>query len=223
MSFALGDRTKHHHLLHCVWNRFRELNTARVGQLTSFTSIVTRTSDVRPELLFGTFECRECGSIARNISQQFRYTQVMLCYQQSHKQCLCISLQPQICSNKGCQNNRSWNLNVGKSKLVDSQQARAQEYHKDVPSGSMPRFIDVIMRHDVVDRCKPGDRVKFTGTLIVIPCVNKHIGRSCVRGTVQAHMDATAMGARTISYRLAFVANSVILDGKEVIDLPLWW
>jgi DNA replication licensing factor MCM6 len=35
----------------------------------------------------------------------------------------------------------------------------------------MPRSIDVILRGDIVDEAKPGDRTVFTGTLVVVPDV----------------------------------------------------
>jgi DNA replication licensing factor MCM6 len=33
----------------------------------------------------------------------------------------------------------------------------------------MPRSIDVILRGDMVEQAKPGDRTCFTGMLIVVP------------------------------------------------------
>lgn len=47
-----------------------------VGKLASVSGTVTRTSEVRPELLYGTFQCMECGKVARDVEQQFKYTQV---------------------------------------------------------------------------------------------------------------------------------------------------
>jgi DNA replication licensing factor MCM6 len=44
-----------------------------------------------------------------------------------------------------------------------------QEVSSDIPAGSMPRSIDIIMRGDIVDTAKPGDRSIFTGTLVVVP------------------------------------------------------
>ena len=38
--------------------------------------VVTRTSEVRPELLSGTFKCLDCGTIVKNVEQQFKYTEV---------------------------------------------------------------------------------------------------------------------------------------------------
>lgn len=58
--------------------RLRELTTAEIGKLLSVSGVVTRTSEVRPELLQGTFKCLECGNVIRNVEQQFKYTEVCL-------------------------------------------------------------------------------------------------------------------------------------------------
>lgn len=56
--------------------RVRQLKTDKVGQLISISGTVTRTTEVRPELVRGTFVCNECGKIMPDIEQQFRYTEV---------------------------------------------------------------------------------------------------------------------------------------------------
>lgn len=38
-----------------------------------------------------------------------------------------------------------------------------------IPGGSLPRTMDVVVRSNVTDRAKPGDRVVFTGQLVVVP------------------------------------------------------
>ena len=52
---------------------------------------------------------------------------------------------------------------------MDWQKVRLQELSADIPAGSMPRSIDVILRGDSVDEAKPGDKTIFTGTLVVVP------------------------------------------------------
>ena len=52
------------------------MKTKKVGQLLTITGTVTRTSEVRPELVSGTFRCLECSTIVRNVQQQFKYTEV---------------------------------------------------------------------------------------------------------------------------------------------------
>lgn len=60
---------------------------------------------------------------------------------------------------------------MSQSIFVDWQKIRVQEVSADIPAGSMPRSIDIIMRGDIVDSAKPGDRSIFTGTLVVVPDV----------------------------------------------------
>ena len=43
--------------------RVRQLKTNRIGRLVSVSGTVTRSTDVRPELLRGTFTCRKCGLV----------------------------------------------------------------------------------------------------------------------------------------------------------------
>lgn len=57
-------------------DRLRELTTAEIGKLVSVTGVVTRTSEVRPELLQGTFRCLDCGGVIKHVEQQFKYTEV---------------------------------------------------------------------------------------------------------------------------------------------------
>ena len=52
----------------------RSLHTDKIGRLLSISGTVTRTSEVRPELLFGTFTCIECKTSVPDVEQQFRYT-----------------------------------------------------------------------------------------------------------------------------------------------------
>lgn len=40
-----------------------------------------------------------------------------------------------------------------------------------VPAGSLPRTIEVILRNDVVEHARAGDETNFTGTLLVVPDV----------------------------------------------------
>jgi DNA replication licensing factor MCM6 len=49
---------------------------AEHGQLLSISGTVTRTSEVRPELLYGTFACGDCGTVIKDVEQEFKYTEV---------------------------------------------------------------------------------------------------------------------------------------------------
>ena len=66
----------------------RELRTDKIGTLMSISGTVTRTSEVRPELLYGSFICEICGGLVNEIEQQFKYTEVCIsrfnCFARTH-------------------------------------------------------------------------------------------------------------------------------------------
>lgn len=69
----------------------RELRTDRIGTLMSISGTVTRTSEVRPELLYGSFICEVCGGLVNDIEQQFKYTEVQSISNMHTCNCLYIS------------------------------------------------------------------------------------------------------------------------------------
>lgn len=189
-----------------VVHRLRELTTERIGQLLSISGTVTRTTEVRPELFVGAFRCDECQSIVRGVEQQFRYT------------------EPPMCHSPRCQNRSNWTLLPEQSVFVNWQKVRVQENANEMPPGSMPRCLDVIVRNDMVERAKAGDRCVFTGCLIVVPDVsqlalpgsrleaggNDRTGRR-TGAAAEGVTGAKALGARELTYRLAFLASMVEL------------
>lgn len=48
---------------------------------------------------------------------------------------------------------------------------RIQETQAELPRGSIPRSVEVILRAEAVEMAQAGDRCDFTGTLIVVPDV----------------------------------------------------
>ncbi|QRW09408.1 DNA replication licensing factor MCM2/3/5 family pretein [Ceratobasidium sp. AG-Ba] len=108
---------------------------------------------VPPELLYGVFTCQACKAIAPEVEQQFKYT------------------EPSLCQNPLCGNRDGWELSIPQSRFADWQKLRVQENAADIPTGSMPRSIDVILRAEQVERAKAGDRCVFSGTFVVVPDV----------------------------------------------------
>ncbi|KAK1693772.1 hypothetical protein QYE76_010469 [Lolium multiflorum] len=195
--------------------RLRELGTAEIGKLTSVMGVVTRTSEVRPELLQGTFKCLDCGNVVKNVDQQFKYT------------------EPIICVNATCQNRSRWALLRQDSKFTDWQRVRMQETSKEIPAGSLPRSLDVILRHEIVEKARAGDTVIFTGTVVAVPdvmaltspgdraeCRREGPQRKNGSGVQEGVKGLKSLGVRDLSYRLAFVANSVqVADGRRDVDI----
>lgn len=187
-------------------SRLRQLRTSQIGKLLSVSGTVTRTSEIRPELSLGTFICEQCKSVVPNVEQTFRYT------------------EPSECPNNTCGNRSGWRLEIGKSTFVDWQKIKLQESSHEIPTGSMPRTMDIILRGEMVDRAKAGERCIFTGTLIVVPDVSQ-LGLPGVRP--EAVRDSSSrtgevggggvtglkeLGVRDLTYRLAFLSCMVIPD-----------
>ena len=59
--------------------KLRALKTERIGTLSCITGVVTRTSEVRPELVMGHFTCLECFTEQDPQEQQFKYTEPIMC------------------------------------------------------------------------------------------------------------------------------------------------
>lgn len=130
------------HFLPCILliPRLRRIRTENIGQLLSIRGTVTRTSEVRPELLFGTFKCIDCTQSVKDVEQQFQFTQV-LSSSNIHLKIILISPQkkPTTCQNPTCMNRNDFMLDIEKCKFVDWQKVRLQESAEEVPSGAMPR------------------------------------------------------------------------------------
>ncbi|ODH49808.1 hypothetical protein GX48_04036 [Paracoccidioides brasiliensis] len=188
-------------------SRLRQLRTDQIGKLLSISGTVTRTSEVRPELALGTFICENCSTAVEEVEQTFKYT------------------EPSQCPNPTCGNRIGWRLDIRQSTFVDWQKVKLQESSHEIPTGSMPRTMDIILRGEMVDRAKAGERCIFTGTLIAVPDVSQlglpgvrpeatrdngdfrgnDVGGSGVSGL-------KSLGVRDLTYRLAFLACMVTPD-----------
>ena len=54
---------------------------------------------------------------------------------------------------------------------MDFQKVRVQEIQSELPRGSIPRSLEIVLRAEAVETAQPGDRCDFIGTLIVVPDV----------------------------------------------------
>ncbi|XP_060851443.1 DNA replication licensing factor Mcm6 [Rhopalosiphum padi] len=192
-----------------VTTRFnvRELTTSKIGELVRISGQVIRTHPIHPELVAGHFTCQDCQTDVPNVEQQFKYT------------------QPTICRNPVCANRKRFSLNVNKSRFVDFQKIRVQECQSELPRGSIPRSLEIILRNENVETVQAGDRYDFTGTLIVVPDVSVMSTPSARAESASGQKRGDAnnegvkglkcLGIRDLNYKLAFLACSLSVTGSR--------
>lgn len=196
-------------------NKIRELSSMRIGSLVRISGQVVRTHPVHPELVSGTFICMDCQAVIKDVPQQFKYS------------------PPTICRNPVCNNRARFHLDTHKSKFIDFQKVRIQETQAELPRGSIPRSLEIVLRAEAVETAQAGDRCDFTGTLIVVPDVSQ-LATPGVRAETSTRVGGgrqgfeadglrglKALGVRELSYRLAFLACNVAptnprFGGKEL-------
>jgi DNA replication licensing factor MCM6 len=141
-------------------------------------------------------------------------------------------MQPALCPNPTCGNRTAWKLQIDTSRFTDWQKVRIQENPSEIPTGSMPRSLDVILRSELVERAKAGDKCVFTGTFIVVPDVsqlglpggnaaqlqresNKGGGGAPTGGIGGGVTGLKSLGVRDLQYKTAFLACMVTeADGR---------
>ena len=124
----------------------RFIRAEHIGQLIMVDALVTRVSDVKPLLVEGVFQCREClEPITVPQTNQF--------------------IPPTNCMNEACRSKGPFDLIPERSQFVDWQKIRLQEKPEELPPGALPRALDCILREDLVDIARPGDPCRVVGIL----------------------------------------------------------
>jgi len=125
----------------------RGLRAKNISTLVWSKGILVRCSIIRPKIINASFECNLCGA-------QFEVIQLTSR----------IRL-PKFCTNKRCKAKAQsdFRLISKNSEFIDWQSIMIQEIPEDLPPGRIPRSVQAILTHDLVDTVKPGDRVKLMG------------------------------------------------------------
>lgn len=133
--------------------KLRKIRSRHMERLLSISGSLIRTTNVEPQITIATFECKLCGA-RHSIAQM----DTELTY-------------PAVCNVGGCKASKNSDFRLlGKhSDFRDWQQIRVQEKPDELTSGNVPRFLDCLLLDDLVDTCRPGDRVTLIGVIKIVP------------------------------------------------------
>ncbi|CAN8267326.1 unnamed protein product [Cochlearia groenlandica] len=164
----------------------RELLSEFIGSLVCVEGIVTKCSLVRPKVVKSVHFCPTTGEFTNRDYRDIT----------SHAGLPTGSVYPTRDDNG--------NLLVteyGLCKYKDHQTLSIQEVPENAAPGQLPRSVDVIAEDDLVDSCKPGDRVAIIGIYKALP------GKS--KGSVNG------------VFRTILIANNIALLNKEA-NAPIY-
>ena len=112
----------------------RNVDASLIGRLVSVAGMVVRASEVKPYLTSISYQCIKGHSgVIDRIIKK------------------CPECNEQV------------EIDTSKSKFSNMQLIRLQELPEDLPPGQLPHYSDVILKHDLVDNARPGDRIILTG------------------------------------------------------------
>jgi replicative DNA helicase Mcm len=125
-----------------VQKGLRDINAEVIDKLIGVSGMVVRSSEVKPLAKKIGYRCLNCDAI-------------------NEAQLKGLSLRKPTksinCSEKELE------MDPENSKCTDFQLVRLQELPEDLPAGQLPHYVEVTVMDDLVDRCRPGDRVLLTG------------------------------------------------------------
>ena len=150
----------------------RSLRSAHVGRLVAVEGVVTRVSPVKHEMVAAVYRCGSCGGEVK----------VELAGGELRR--------PEECPTcRATGKTARFTLLEERSELVDVQKLVLQERPEELPPGQLPRSVEVVVRDDLVDAVRPGDRVTVVGFLSLYEDkrVLRGAGGPAFRGFIEAN------------------------------------
>lgn len=128
----------------------RSLHAAHLGRMISLEGIITRCSLVRPKMLKSVHYCPD--------TNLFHHREYRDATSSTSNLPPTTSLIPQTDDD-----GHALQTEYGLCTFRDHQRISIQEMPERAPPGQLPRSTDIIMDDDLVDKCKPGDRIQVVG------------------------------------------------------------
>ncbi len=125
-----------------VQKSLREINAEVINKLVGVSGMVVRSSEVKPLAKKIGYRCLNCSEITEAQLRGLVLKQPLKCGKCSEKE---LEMDPDT------------------SIFIDFQMVRLQELPEDLPAGHLPHYLEVTIIGDLVDQCRPGDRILLTG------------------------------------------------------------
>ena len=197
----------HVRLIHLpVCDPIRDFRQVHTNVIVRVEGVVIRRSPVYPQLQAVKYDCGRCSYIIGPIMHRGdRETKVSQC---------------PSCHSKG-----PFRVNMALTEYRNHQTIVLQEPPGKVPPGRLPRSVEVVLTHDLIDRAKPGEEVEVTGVYknTFDPVLNSkqgfpvfttilHANNICRRSGAVAGGEGSARGLGGASARLSDADRELIIQ-----------
>ena len=125
-----------------VQKGLRDINAEVIDKLIGVSDMVVRSSEVKPLAKKIGYRCLNCNTITEAQLKGLVLKKPLKCINCSEKE---LEMDPE------------------NSIFSDFQMVRLQELPEDLPAGQLPHYVEVTVMGDLVDQCRPGDRIMLTG------------------------------------------------------------
>jgi DNA replication licensing factor MCM7 len=176
----------------------REVKSAHIGHLVSVRGIVTRVTEVKPQVVLATYTCDQCGfEIYQEVTGK-------------------TFLPKNVCESNVCKANSlkgRLHLQTRGSKFLKYQEVKIQEPAEEVPVGHIPRSITVVLKGSMTRTTSPGDFVTVSGIFLPTPFT----GRAAQHAGLQADTLLEAMSVeRSRKHYSEYVLTDELIDAISV-------
>jgi replicative DNA helicase Mcm len=127
-----------------VQKGLRDINAELIDKLVSVSGMAVRSSEVKPLAKKVAYKCTNCGVVTESTLKGL------------------VLKKPGKCSACG---EKELEMDPENSIFIDFQMVRLQELPEDLPAGQLPHYVEVTVMGDLVDQCRPGDRIMLTGII----------------------------------------------------------
>ncbi len=160
----------------------RGLRAKLISKMVCVEGIVTKASLVRPKVVKSVHYCKETK---KQVKREYRDAMSL------SKDGPTTSVYP-----TKDEHGNPYQTEYGLCVYKDHQTVTLQEMPESAPMGQLPRSVDVILEGDLVDRVKPGDRVRMIG--------------------IYRALAGTSSGQTSGIFRTVIIGNNVLQIGKDV-------
>jgi replicative DNA helicase Mcm len=127
-----------------VQKGLRDINADLIDKLVSVSGMVVRSSEIKPLAKKVAYRCTNCNTVTEAQLKGLVLKKPQKCHACSEKD---LEMDPE------------------NSLFIDFQMVRLQELPEDLPAGQLPHYVEVTVMGDLVDQCRPGDRIMLTGII----------------------------------------------------------